>query len=290
MGWLPAIDDYEVSLVDGAIVCRKDGGKALRSMPKAVKESDAVASLRSVQEWLRRHEDRCLRTVETWLLRSLPVPAAVLAAVWPDDAWRRLLTDAVVAPVGDSGDWQVAAGGLLRAVDPDGRLGVVNLDGETVRLAVDRVVVPHPVLLPDLADLREFAVELGVTQGLAQLFRETWARPEDPSRRRDALAQFAGGHFAQLRHLTSRAVSLGFGVRGGYATLRVFQDGRVLDARVWIGDGDPAIQTQTGELEFVDLSGSRVGTEDVDPVAWSEGLRMAAGLYAGRVVPTGAGP
>ena len=283
MGWVAAVDGYEVCLDNGKVACRTTAGKPLKALPKQVRESEAVAALRQVQEWLERHEAQCLRTVEDWLLRGLPVPATVLAAVWPDEAWRSLLTDVVVAPVAASGTWQVGDGGFLRSADADG-LGVVNLDGETVRLRTATVALPHPVLLDDLEDLRGFATELGIRQGVAQLFREVWRVPADESSRRAELSRYAGGRFGQLRHLTSRAASLGYAVRGGWATLRVWEQGRALEARVWLGDYEPSEEAQTGDLVFVDSSGSAVSLEDVGSVAWSEGMRMAAGLFAGRVV------
>jgi hypothetical protein len=140
------------------------------------------------------------------------------------------------------------------------------------------------VLLEDLDELRGFAAELGIRQGVAQLFREIWRRPADESSRRAEPSRYAGGKFAQLRHLTSLAASLGYAVRGGCATLRAWEQGRVLEARVWLGDHEPSEEAQTGDLVFVDGSGSAVSLEDVGPVAWSEGMRMAAGLFAGRVV------
>jgi hypothetical protein len=283
MGWVAAVDGYEVSLVGGKVACRTTGGKVLKSPPKAVRESPAVAALRQVQEWLDRHRAQCLHTVEDWLLRGLPVPATVIASVWPDEAWRCMLTDAVVAPVTERGAWLLDEAGFLRDAGPDG-LGLVNLDGETVRLDVVTVVLPHPVLLPDLDDLRGFATDLGVTQGVAQLFREIWRKPDGAAQLRSATAQFAGGRYEQLRHLTGRAANLGYAVRGGCATLRVWEGGRSLEARVWLGDYEPTVEAQTGELVFVDGSGSSVDLATVGPVTWSEGLRMAAGLYSGRVV------
>jgi len=289
MGWLSAIDGYEVSLVNGVVACRTSAGKPLKTVPKAVKESDAVASLRQVQEWLARHTAQCLQTIEDWLLRSLPVPTTVLGAVWPDEAWRTLLTDLVLAPVDASGAWLLDGGGFLRDAEPGGRLGVVTLDGETVRLAAQTVVLPHPVLLADLEDLRGFATDLTMRQGVAQLFREIWRKPAGEKECRSALGQYAGGHFTQLRQLTGRAIALGYTVRGGCATLRLWEAGRALDARVWLGDGDPSTEAETGDLVFVDRGGVAVPVEDVGPVAWSEGLRMAAALYAGRAVPAETG-
>lgn len=282
MGWVPATDGYEVSLAAGKVIARKNGSK-LKTVPKQLKDHDSVVALRQLVEWLARHEAECQRTVQEWLIRSLPVPTRVIAAVWPDEAWCAALSGLVVAPVTESG-WDEANVGFLRAVDTDNRLGVIDLDGESQWWSPDRVVVPHPVLLSDVNELRQFATELDVTQGVLQLFREIWRKPGDPAQLAKEAAQYSGGEFAQLRHLTSRASSLGYAVRGGYATVRLWDEGRMVDARVWAGADDPSYQTATGDLEFVTETGAAVALEAAGPVAWSEGLRMAAALYAGRVV------
>jgi Domain of unknown function (DUF4132) len=285
MAWVAAGDGYEVALADGKVLCRGAGtGKVLKAVPKAVRETDAVAGLRQLREWLDRHDDACLRQVEDWMVRSLPVPAKVIAAVWPDQSWRSVLNDLVVTPVGKAGGWRLDAGGFLRDVDETGRLGTVNLDGESVWLAVDRVVLPHPVLLDDLDELREFAVELGVRQGVLQLFREVWRKPDRPDEMAKEAAAYAGGRFAQLRHLTGRATSLGYAVRGGYAVSRMWEHGQAVEACVWAGAGDPSVEAETGELAFVRADGTQLTPAEVGPVAWSEGMRMAAALYAGRMV------
>jgi hypothetical protein len=48
----------------------------------------------------------------------------------------------------------------------------------------------------------------------------------------------------------------------------------------------PNDEASTGELEFVDGAGAQLTLGEVGPIAWSEGSRMAAALYAGRNVPT----
>jgi hypothetical protein len=63
MGWVAAGDGYELGMADGKMVCRR-AGKVLKSVPKAVKESPAAVALRQLQEWLGRHDERCLREVE----------------------------------------------------------------------------------------------------------------------------------------------------------------------------------------------------------------------------------
>ncbi|WP_436521028.1 DUF4132 domain-containing protein [Actinoplanes sp. HUAS TT8] len=266
--------------VDGRkVIARTAAGKPLKSVPKAIKDHEAVTGLRQLIEWLARHDASCRAEVERWMIRSLPVPAAVIAQVWADDAWRAALKDLVIVPVG--ADFSTAA--LLRDADPEKGLGVVDLDGESTRFTAEQVLIPHPVRLPDLEDLREFAGDLGVEQGTLQLFREVWHRPEDADDQRRELSRYSDAKFKELRHVQSRATSAGYRVQGGTAVCRIWEDGRAVIASVWIGEGDPGYETELSDLTFTDAQGEHLPTADVPPVAWSEGLRMAAHLHAGRV-------
>lgn len=240
-----------------------------------------VVGLRQLTEWLARHDGLCRGEVERWMIRSLPVGLPVLRSVWPDPAWRTALGDLVVAVPDAAGGWDPDEIGFLRDVDERG-VGVVDLDGETLRLPADRIVVPHPVLLPDLDDLREFAADLGVRQSVDQLFRATWHKPADLRPGTVRCEEYSGGEFGQLRQVVAKATSLGYPVRGGYAVCRVFEAGRAVEARYWIGSDDPSWETTTGELVFTGASGAALRLADVGPVTWSEGVRMAAALYAGR--------
>jgi hypothetical protein len=283
MGWLAASGGYEVTLRGTDLIARNGKGKELRSVPPALRDDPVVTGLRQLTEWLGRHETQCRADIERWMVRSLPVPVTVLAEVWPDETWRAALSDLVVGVLDDGGAFDPDEVGFLRDAAP-GQIGVVNLDGDTVRLAADRVVIPHPVTLPELDDLREFAADLGVKQSVDQLFRQIHLRPADldPAARR--VDEFAGGKYAELRHLTSRATKLGYPVRGGNAVCRVFEGGVTVEARSWVGSDDPYYETETGDLVFTDRTGTSLTLGEVGPVAWSEGNRMAAALYAGRVV------
>lgn len=150
MGWLAAGDGYEVALVEGRVAARATAGRAagrrLKSLPKQVREHPEVERLRRLAEWLDRHEAACVARVDAWMVSSLPVPTELVARLWPDEAWRSVLRDLVVV-----GDAEV---GFLWDVTASGELRSVNLDGETVRLSSKTVTLPHPVLLPDLEDLR----------------------------------------------------------------------------------------------------------------------------------------
>ncbi|MFD4576643.1 DUF4132 domain-containing protein [Streptomyces sp. NPDC058417] len=275
MGWVSA-GDYEVALDDGKVVCRNAAGRRLKSVPPKIADEPAVVGLRQLVEWLERHERQCLADVERWMVRSLPVPLAVLARVWPDPAWQAALRDVVVT--GADG----AVAGFLRDADTERGLGLVDLDGDTVRIAPDLVHLPHPVLLDDLEDLREFAVELGVEQRAQQLFREVWHRPAAIDANATSVEEYAGGAYGQLRFLHGRVTTLGYRVRGGNAVCPVLEDGRTVEARVWVGDYDGWEETETGSLVFADQAGRTLKLGQVGPVAWSEGMRMAAALYAGR--------
>ncbi|MGW1618514.1 DUF4132 domain-containing protein [Streptomyces sp. NPDC002172] len=275
MGWVTA-GDYEVALDDGKVVCRNAAGRRLRSVPAKLADDPAVLGLRQLAEWLERHERQCLADVERWMTRSLPVPLAVLAQVWPDPAWQAALRDLVVT----GADGEVA--GFLRDAEAGRGLGLVDLDGDTVRIAPELVRLPHPVLLEDLAELREFAVELGVEQKAQQLFREVWHRPAALDAEGTQIEEYAGGVFKELRFLHGRATQLGYRVRGGYAVCSVLEEGRGIEARVWIGDYDSYFETETGPLAWTDTAGRTLRLGQVGPVAWSEGMRMAAALYAGR--------
>jgi hypothetical protein len=292
MGWVRTADDgYELAVEEGKLVCRNTAGKRLRSIPKQVKEDPAVLELRQLVEWLTRHAAECREQAERWLVRSLPVPATLITRIWPDEAWQTVLKDLVVVPVLDDGPdsgaglgaWDTARAGFLRAADARG-LGVVDLEGESVRLTAEQIAIPHPVLLTDLADLREFAVELNLRQSVDQLFRETWTRPASIEAQAVQFEEYARGRYPELRQLTQRAVAFGYQVRGGYAVCRVHEAGVGIEARVWVGADDPYSETETGALEFADGAGRRLRLLEVGPVAWSEGVRMAAALYAGRTV------
>lgn len=286
-GWVDAGGGYALALDGGKLKCRNATGKVLSAVPKPVKASEAADQLLALRDWLALHERECAQEVERWMLRSLPVPRAVLVSVWDDPAWRAPLQDAVVRALDVSGEPLEGATGFLRDVDPKRGIGVVDLDGETHWIGSDRILVPHPILLPELNELRELATELGVSQSVQQLFRETFHKP---ARIESAtVSEFREGKFAQLVHALGRAKSLGYRVRGGFAVCPVWETGHVVEARYWIGSEDPMAETWTGELLWVDAREHALALPSVPPIAWSEGMRMASAIYAGRVVETAEG-
>lgn len=276
-GWVDVGGGYFLSLRENKLVCRK-GAQTLASVPKAIKDGEIAEQLQTVRDWLVAHARECAETVEAWMLRSLSTPRAALEAVWADSAWRRALENLVVIPAGDA-----ASAGFFRGVGERG-VGVVTLDGETAWIDAATVAIPHPILIADLDDFRSLATELSLTQGTLQLFRETWTRPKELDASTLRITSFQNGKFQQLTHALGHCKKLGYRVTGGNAIMRVWEDGQVYEARYWVGADDPFSEAWTGDLAWVDEKERALKVADVPPVAFSEGMRMASAIYAGRVV------
>jgi Domain of unknown function (DUF4132) len=279
LAWLPAAKGYALTLDDGKLAARNDKGKRLSSVPKDLRDGDLADQLEALRDWLGEHERECLATVEQWMLRSLPVPRAVLERVWDDPSWRTPLENAVVVAVDANGGYGEA--GLFRGVDAKKGVGIVDLDGETGWLAANRVAIPHPILIQELDGWRELVTQLGVAQGISQLHRETHVKAAGLTA---TITQFEDGKFAMLMHAIGKARTLGYKVRGGFAVCKTFDSGVVSEARYWIGSDAPDAETYTGTLSWVDGRERSLELAAVGPVAFSEGMRMASSIFAARVV------
>jgi hypothetical protein len=285
LGWIDAGKGYQITLDGGKLAAKNDKGKRLSSVPKEIRDGDVADQLEALRDWLVEHDRECIATVEQWMLRSLAVPRAVLQAVWDDPAWRKPLENVVVVTVRTDGGHEHAKSGLFRGVDPKKGVGVVDVDGETGWLDAERVAIPHPILIQELDAWRELVTQLGVGQGIAQLHRETHPKPPAlVASTSGAIDQFEDGKFAMLMHAVGKARQLGFKVRGGFATCKVWDAGAVSEARYWIGADSPDGETYTGQLSWVDGRERGLKLAEVGPVAFSEGMRMASAIYAARVV------
>jgi len=283
-GWIDAGKGYAVTLDGDKLVARNAKGQKLGSVPKEIKDSDAAEQLGALKDWLVQHARECAATVDSWMLRSLPVPRATLQQVWDDPAWRAPLENAVVfAAPGGVPDYR--RGGFFRGVDAKKGVGVVDVDGETTWLLdADQIVIPHPILIPELDAWRELATQLAIAQGIQQLLRETHARPGALEPGATSVTAYSDGKFTMLMAAIGKTRSLGYRVRGGYAACAVWEGGAVTEARYWIGADSPDSETYTGDLSWVDGRERLIKLADVGPVAYSEGVRMASAIYAARVV------
>jgi len=283
VAWIDAPRHYKIGLRDGKLVCRNPKGKMLASVPKWLKEEDVADRLMALSSWLSEHRLECQHTVERWMLRSLIVPREVLAEVWIDPDWRDALQNLVIGPANARGKVDGTQAGLLRDVEPKRGIGIVDLDGESQWLKSAGFAVLHPILIPDLLELRELASDLGVEQTIEQLYRPVH-EPTDEQKQSKAVLDYTNGVFEQLNFATGLCKRLGYPVRGGYATCRVWEGESPLEARYFVGDEYPESETWTGELLFVDSRQQPVRISEVGPVTFSEGVRMAAAIYAKRKV------
>jgi hypothetical protein len=281
--WLEADKGYALGIEAGKLVCRNPAGKKLASVPKELKESELGEQLLALCEWLADHRTDCLRRVEVWMLRSLPVPCEVVRSVWPDPDWADMLRNLVVTPVAAGGKANAAQTGLLRDVDPKKGIGVVDRDGETQWIAAVQILIPHPILIDGLDELREIAADMGFTQAIEQLFRPTFAATNE-QKEQSRITDFSNGKFDQLNFVSSLCRRLGYPVRGGYACNKVWENGKPIEARYWIGADYPEGETYTGELIFVDSEQKPLKIAEVGRVTFSEGVRMASQIYAKRKV------
>lgn len=283
--WIPS-GDYQLSFGDdGKIIARNKAGKPLKSVPPKAKKTEAFLELDQLRDCLARHDAEAGAQVQRWLLDGLPVPTKLIAELWADTSWQSWLTDLVIATANDDA---VELRGFLREATKNGggiSLGVVDLDGESDTIDADHIRIPHPVLFgDDLDELREFAVDLGLTQRFDQLQRQVFAAPDSPSGK--GVNEFSDAEYDEIRFVAGRARANGFAVQGGYAVCRIIENGYRYQARIWIGEGSPEEPTTLGELIWV-RDDATLPLAEVPPVAYSEGMRMATILYAGRKIAKG---
>ncbi len=281
--WLECANKYALGIEAGKLICRNPAGKKLASVPKELKESALAEQLTALCEWLADHRTDCLRRAETWMLRSLPVPCDVVRAVWPDPDWAEILCNLVVTPVDAQGKSNATQTGLLRDVDPKKGIGVVDRDGETQWIAAMQILIPHPVLIDGLDELREIAADMGFSQSIEQIFRPTFPATKD-QKELSQITDFSNGRFEQLNFASALCRRLGYPVRGGYACSKVWENARPIEARYWIGADQPEAETVTGDLIFVDNDQKPLKIADVGRVTFSEGVRMASQIFAKRKV------
>lgn len=283
VAWLEADKQYSLGVEDGKVVCRNPAGKRLSSVPKELKESELAEQLGALCEWLADHRTECLRRVETWMLRSLPVPCDVVRAVWPDPDWSDMLRNLVVTPTDAQGNPDSDRTGILRDIDPKKGIGVVDRDGETQWIAAAQILIPHPILIDGLEELREIAVDMEFSQAIEQIFRPTFTATGE-QKELFRIMDYHNGKFEQLNFASSLCRRLGYPVRGGYACSKVWENAAPIEARFWIGDEHPESETYTGELIFVGSDQKPLKIANVGRVAFSEGVRMASQIYAKRKV------
>ncbi len=281
--WIDGPNSYKIGLQNGKVVCQNAKGSQLATLPAALKEDPVTDQLQALVTWLDDHRMECLHTVERWMLRSLIIPRQALIEVWPDPDWRTALENMVIAPSTSLGKVDREQYGLLKDAHIMKGVGVIDVDGESKWLKSSCVALLHPILIGELDDLRELANDLGVVQSVEQLYRPVF-RPTKEQLQLTSIRDYENGEFEQLNFALGACKRLGYAVRGGYATCKVWEGTAPLEARYYVGSESPESQTFTGDLIFVDDKQQAVTIRDVGPVTFSEGVRMASSIYAKRKV------
>ncbi|MGW2331439.1 DUF4132 domain-containing protein [Streptomyces sp. NPDC001700] len=263
MGWIGIATGHELT-VEGTrrpvLACRTAAGRVLAKVPANVRKDPTAVRLAALCGRLGEHARAVHDRVESWMVRSLPVPAAVFAAVWDDPVWRETLTDLVIAPI----------------VDGVPHLGRCALLREGAWTGADAFAIPHPLLLGD-----ELPIWRGrnLTQVVEQVRREVWTRPASMDRTFGVVDTFG---YLEVRYESGAAFErrvheLGGRVKGDRARFTVHAPeplGIEIDLD-WSGPMSPACMAG---LSFT------AGGREIGDIAWSEGVRVLMALYADRTV------
>jgi hypothetical protein len=134
------------------------------------------------------------------------------------------------------------------------------------------------VLIPELSEWRDLVAAQGIQQQLPQLHRPVFPRPERVDPTSTEWTKWSGVEFSALSSALSAANHLGFRVAAGLSRCRVWEAGALVEARMYLGEGDPFYSTETGPLYWVDRQERVLPLAEVGPVAWSEGCAMAQGI------------
>ncbi|MFD1539695.1 DUF4132 domain-containing protein [Nonomuraea guangzhouensis] len=263
MGWIGIATGHELT-VEGTrrpvLACRTAAGRVLAKVPANVRKDPTAVRLAALCDRLGEHARAVHDRVESWMVRSLPVPAVVFAAVWDDPVWRETLTDLVIAPIVDGA--------------PD--LGRCALLREGAWTGAGAFAIPHPLLLGD-----ELPIWRGrnLTQVIEQVHREVWTRHASMDRTFGVVDTFGymDAHYESGGAFERRVHELGGRIKGGGArfTVRAPEPlGIEIDLQ-WNGPMSPAYMAW---LSFT------AGGREIGDIAWSEGVRILMALYADRTV------
>ncbi|RKT88124.1 protein of unknown function [Saccharopolyspora antimicrobica] len=263
MGWIGIATGHELT-VEGTLrpvlACRTAAGRVLAKVPANVKKDPAAVGLAALCDRLGEHARAVHDRVESWMVRSLPVPAAVLAGVWDDPVWRETLTDLVIAPILDGA--------------PD--LGRCVLLREGAWEGAEAFAIPHPLLLGE--ELPSWQ-ERNLGQVVEQVDREVWRRPVSMDRAFGVVDTFGylDARYESGAAFERRVHELGGRIKRDRARFTVHAPeplGVEIDVD-WSGPMSPAYMAW--------LSFASDGRE-IGDIAWSEGVRILMALYAKRTV------
>lgn len=276
--WIEVPTGHAIRLHDGQIQVRNAKGKTLATVPPAVKKTAEHERLAVLADSLARHRAEQVRAIEAWMLHGTAVPVVLVAALWEDPDARAALTGLLV----QSTDEPVV--GLLVNADAAG-LEVADVDGTRRRLAGTHVIVAHPTLLEDADRWRLALAEHGLTQGVDQLARRVfrsgqtdWLSSTETAPEAPYVLVYTDGAtmFRDYARLMAALLPLGAELSRGRLQVRVREAGMEVLARLTVDAESPEHPSYVDHLAwFAGDDGRRLTFEEIGPVAWSEGARLA---------------
>ncbi|MEW2352244.1 DUF4132 domain-containing protein [Spirillospora sp. NPDC029432] len=263
MGWIGIATGHEVT-VEGTlrpeVACRTAAGRVLAKVPAKVRKDPDAIRLAALCDRLGERARDVHDRVEAWMVRSLPVPAGLPAAVWDDPVWRETLRDLIVAPVVDG------APDLTRCAPLTGP-GWAEAEA---------FAIPHPVLLGDALDGWR---RRGLDQAVEQVHREIWTRPAGMDRTVALVDAFGylDARFESGAAFERHVHELGGRIRGRAARFTV-RAPEPLSIEIDLDYHGPMSPVYMSYLAFA------AGGREIGDIAWSEGVRILMGLYGARTV------
>lgn len=264
--------EYEVSLsysVEGpALVIAKDG-KALKTVPPAIRKTKGYQEFHELHETLRTQARRFRRALEKRMALASPIDPKQLAGMWRAPILREMLAKLVLIDEQDHA-------GLL-----DGNAAaLITATGEKHLLHDAKLRIAHPVELERLGVLpawRGYCFANEIVQPLRQIFREFYALAPAEILSSPETHRFAG-HVLATGPLGGLMKTRGWNTAGfDYPQPRKSFGGPGLKAFLDLADcGHFLTETQTvtsGVVWFEDQAGQRLPLETIPETVFSEVMR-----------------
>jgi hypothetical protein len=267
-----ASGEYELSLsysVEGPALVIEKGGKALKTVPPALKKASGYQKLHEQYEALRTQARRFRRALEKRMALASPIHPRQLAGMWRAPILREMLANLVFL----DGNNQA---GLL-----DGNAAaLITATGEKHILHDAKLRIAHPVELERLGVLpgwRDYCFSNEIVQPLRQIFREFYALAPAELLSSPETHRFAG-HLLATGPLGGLMKTRGWNTAGfDYPQPRKSFGGPGLKAFFELADcGHYLTETGTvtsGVVYFEDQAGQRLPLETIPETVFSEVMR-----------------
>lgn len=268
------VEGYTIAFGDDEEVQIRDPkGKRLKSVPAKVRQSDDYQALMRGRKDDRSRGKRARRVLEERMISGTPIVADELAWLVQDAAFEDLFRGLVV--VADGSPERAPA--VLVGWDSTRGLGVVPLDYDAKWIGWPTVTIPHPSHLSDLTEWQDLLIELGLQQGLAQVFREVKSVPA-AQRTLQECTMVANRETRSAAAIERALMDDGWTARRGMAKRHLWlrEGDAITTVEAWFDYGEyymPSDETTTGAFGVNDVRGRPLPMSAVPGVLLGEIIR-----------------